>query len=83
MQEVLRSCKNRVMVFDNKTKDGTKKAEQVQELLELVNLVMAENGGQPFTDELFVQLKVTAEFLLFNFIAFCLVDISQCIWVIR
>ena len=58
VQEILSLCKNRRVLFDNKTKDELKKAEQVQQLLTLVNMVIAQNGGQPYTDELFTELKV-------------------------
>lgn len=58
IQKVLHFCKNRVVLFDNKTKDATRQAEQVQQLLSLVNLVVAENGGQPYSDEFFKELKV-------------------------
>lgn len=49
------------MLFDNKTKDEAKREEQVQQLLSLVNVVIAQNDGQPYThdDELFVELKVS------------------------
>lgn len=46
------------MLFDNKTKDEGKKASQVQQLLSLVNKVTAQNGGQPYTDEIFAEVKV-------------------------
>lgn len=55
--ETLRLCKNRVVLFDNKTKDESKKSEQLQQLLDLVNTITEENGGQPFSDEFFVELK--------------------------
>lgn len=58
IQEILVLCKNRLVLFDNKTKDESKRVEQVQELLSLVNMVIAQNGGQPYTDELFSELKV-------------------------
>eukprot|EP00268_Persea_americana_P069226 TRINITY_DN97_c1_g1_i1.p1 TRINITY_DN97_c1_g1~~TRINITY_DN97_c1_g1_i1.p1 ORF type:complete len:341 (-),score=81.24 TRINITY_DN97_c1_g1_i1:317-1339(-) len=60
LRKVLHYCKNRVVLFDNKTKDATRQAEQVQQLLSLVNLVVAENGGQPYSDEFFKELKVGA-----------------------
>lgn len=46
------------MLFDNKTKSEMKRAEQVQQLLSLVNGIIMQNGGQPYTDELFTELKV-------------------------
>ncbi|XP_062153793.1 immune-associated nucleotide-binding protein 9 [Alnus glutinosa] len=57
LKEILVLCKNRLVLFDNKTKDESKRVEQVQQLLSLVNMVIAHNGGQPYTDELFAELK--------------------------
>ena len=48
------------MLFDNKTKDEAKRTEQVGQLLSLVNSVIVQNGGQPYTDELLAELKVTS-----------------------
>lgn len=53
------------MLFDNKTKDESKRVEQVQQLLSLVNTVIAQNGGRPYTDEIFAEVKV---FVIFSFI---------------
>ena len=47
------------MLFDNKSRDERKRFEQVQQLLSLVNMVIAQNGGQPYMDELFTELKVS------------------------
>lgn len=58
LQELLHQCENRQVIFNNRTLSQTKKNEQVQELLSLVNLVLAKNDGKPYTDELFVELKV-------------------------
>ncbi|XP_021300099.1 immune-associated nucleotide-binding protein 9-like [Herrania umbratica] len=57
LKDILVLCGNRLVLFDNKTKDETKRAKQVQDLLSLVNMVIAKNGGQPYSDELFVELK--------------------------
>lgn len=57
LKDVICSCKNKVVLFDNKTKDEVKKSEQLQKLLTLVNVVITENDGQPYTDELFGALK--------------------------
>lgn len=56
------------MLFDNKTKDESKRVEQVQQLLSLVNMVIAHNGGQPYTDELFAELKVIVFVISQNFV---------------
>ncbi|XP_019461220.1 PREDICTED: immune-associated nucleotide-binding protein 9 [Lupinus angustifolius] len=57
LQEILALCDNRRVLFDNKTKDGKKKFEQVQQLLSLVDTVISQNGGRPYMDELFTELK--------------------------
>ncbi|KAG6656292.1 immune-associated nucleotide-binding protein 9-like [Carya illinoinensis] len=57
LKEILVLCKNRLVLFDNKTKDERKRIEQIQQLLSLVNIVIAQNNGQPYTDELFSELK--------------------------
>lgn len=46
------------MLFDNKTKDEMKRVEQVEQLLSLVTGIIIQNGGHPYTDELFTELKV-------------------------
>ncbi|CAI9115048.1 OLC1v1015882C1 [Oldenlandia corymbosa var. corymbosa] len=55
--EILKLCKNRRVVFDNKTKDKAQQAEQLNTLLALVDDVVLQNGGRPYTDELFDELK--------------------------
>lgn len=59
LQELLNQCENWRVLFNNRTTDSTKKDEQVQELISIVNLVVEKSGGRPYTDELFVELKVT------------------------
>lgn len=51
-------CGNRRVLFDNKTKDEFKKDKQLEQLLFLVNEVVKNNGGKPYTDEIFAELKV-------------------------
>ncbi|KAH9725252.1 Immune-associated nucleotide-binding protein 9 [Citrus sinensis] len=41
----------------NKTKDAATRTEQVGKLLSVVNSVIVQNGGQPYTDEIFAGLK--------------------------
>lgn len=57
LKEVLSLCENRCVLFDNKTKDKKKQYGQVQRLLFLVNMVISQNDGRPYTDELFTELK--------------------------
>lgn len=58
LQDLLKTCKNRVMLFNNNTRDVIKRAKQVKQLLLLVDEVTADNGGKPFTDEIFDVVKV-------------------------
>ncbi|CAJ1958581.1 unnamed protein product [Sphenostylis stenocarpa] len=60
LQDILTLCGNRKVLFNNRIKDENKRLEQVQELLNLVDAIMSHNGGQPFTNELFMQLKEKA-----------------------
>ncbi|KAH9781289.1 Immune-associated nucleotide-binding protein 9 [Citrus sinensis] len=60
-QEILQLCDNRWVLFDNKTKYEAKRTEQVQQLLSLVNAVNVKNGGQPYTNECFAELKVESK----------------------
>ncbi|PRQ20572.1 putative AIG1-type guanine nucleotide-binding (G) domain-containing protein [Rosa chinensis] len=55
--EILGLCGNRRVLFDNMTKDESKRFEQVQQLLSLVNSVIAQNGGRPYTDGIFAEVK--------------------------
>ncbi|KAJ0085252.1 hypothetical protein Patl1_07559 [Pistacia atlantica] len=57
LKDILALCENRRVLFDNKTKEETKRAKQVGELLSLVSRVIAQNGGQPYTDEIFAEVK--------------------------
>ncbi|KAJ0085249.1 hypothetical protein Patl1_07556 [Pistacia atlantica] len=57
LKDILALCENRRVLFDNKTKDETKRAKQVGKLLSLVNRVIVQNGGQPYTDEIFAEVK--------------------------
>jgi len=58
LQETLAMCENRVVLFDNKTQNQIKRAEQLRELLFEVNLVVEENDGKPYTNNLFKKFKV-------------------------
>ncbi|KAI3840422.1 hypothetical protein MKX03_037834 [Papaver bracteatum] len=57
LQDVIKLCGNRVVLFDNKTKDEKQRLEQVESLMSLVNLLIAHNNGQPYTNELFEEMK--------------------------
>ncbi|KAJ8560191.1 hypothetical protein K7X08_004249 [Anisodus acutangulus] len=57
LKETIKMCDNRLVLFDNKTKDPKKKTDQLIEVLSLVNLVLEKNGGVPYTNELFKELQ--------------------------
>ncbi|KAL4566251.1 hypothetical protein LXL04_030364 [Taraxacum kok-saghyz] len=57
LKETLGLCGDRCVLFDNKTKDQRKKAQQLHELLSLVNMVLTKNNGKPYTDDIFSELK--------------------------
>ncbi|XP_060186876.1 immune-associated nucleotide-binding protein 9-like [Lycium barbarum] len=61
LKEVLKQCGNRQVLFDNKNQDPLKKAEQLSNLLLLVNLVVEKNDGRPYTEDLFKELKVESK----------------------
>ncbi|KAL6544304.1 hypothetical protein OROGR_010801 [Orobanche gracilis] len=54
MAETLRLCGNRYVLFDNSTDNEVKKAQQLKELLCLVDTVVDANDGVPYTNELIV-----------------------------
>ncbi|KAG9456930.1 hypothetical protein H6P81_001438 [Aristolochia fimbriata] len=57
LKDILYQCRNRVVLFDNKTKDKVMRAQQVNDLISLVDNVVTENGGKPYSNELFSTLK--------------------------
>ncbi|KAL6634562.1 hypothetical protein ACP70R_027233 [Stipagrostis hirtigluma subsp. patula] len=57
LQKVVKLCKNRVVLFDNKTKDWSLQAKQLEKLLDVVDSVSAANGGKPFSDQMFTRIK--------------------------
>ncbi|KAI4388838.1 hypothetical protein MLD38_001133 [Melastoma candidum] len=61
LKDILELCENRMVLFDNKTKDERKRTAQVLELLSLVNMVVTQNDGKPYTDEYFMELKREAK----------------------
>lgn len=63
LKEFLQLCGNRYVLFNNKTKAEMKKKQQLQQLLMLVDTVVAENNGRPYSNELFLELKKRATIL--------------------
>lgn len=64
IQKIVELCKNRVVLFDNMTKDPRVQAKQLEKLLDVVDSVCSNNGGKPFSDQMFTRIKV-------NYIYFC------------
>jgi len=73
-QRVLILCGQRMILFDNKTKDDEKKTKQVHELLKLIDLVRKQNNNIPYTDEMYHMIKVK-EFT--TFVSIC-IHLSRC-----
>ncbi|GLT45116.1 hypothetical protein SLA2020_189710 [Shorea laevis] len=61
LKEMLTSCQNRYVLFNNKTKDEAQKAKQLQQLLYLVNIVMLKNSGCMYTDEIYIKWQVESQ----------------------
>lgn len=59
-------CGNRIVVFDNMSEDEFNIWRQRKELLSLIEDVVDKNGGEPYTNDLFHELKVS-EFAYSNF----------------
>ncbi|OWM67494.1 hypothetical protein CDL15_Pgr028357 [Punica granatum] len=59
--DILTLCGNQRVLFDNKAKDQGKKTAQVQELFSLVDAVISQNGGKPFSDEIFAEMRKGAK----------------------
>ncbi|XP_047962898.1 immune-associated nucleotide-binding protein 9-like [Salvia hispanica] len=57
LKETLKKCGNRYLVFNNCIEDEEKLSKQRQELLSLVDTVVEVNGGNPYTNHLFQQIK--------------------------
>ncbi|CAI0556700.1 unnamed protein product [Linum tenue] len=58
LKEIMQLCNNRVVLFDNKTKDELKRVEQVKQLMTLVDSVISQNDGKPYTDDIFIEMQM-------------------------
>lgn len=61
LQALLNQCNKRMVLFNNKTKSATKKTNQTTELLKHIDNIIAKNGGQPYSNELFHEAQARAE----------------------
>lgn len=57
LTRVLRLCGGRKVLFDNRTTDKDKKAEQLNQLLAHVANVKRQTGGIPYTDNMYRKIK--------------------------
>ena len=64
LQNIVELCQNRVVVFDNVTDDRMCQAQQLDKLLDVVDSVCANNGGKPFSDQMFTRIKVIYKILI-------------------
>lgn len=58
LQKTVELCKNRVVLFDNMTKDRWLQEKQLENLLDVVDSVNTNNGGKPFSDQMLTCIKV-------------------------
>jgi hypothetical protein len=64
LQNIVELCQNRVVIFDNVTNDRIRQAQQLDKLLDVVDSVCANNGGKPFSDQMFTRIKVIDKILI-------------------
>uniref|UniRef100_A0A0E0CLZ9 AIG1-type G domain-containing protein n=1 Tax=Oryza meridionalis TaxID=40149 RepID=A0A0E0CLZ9_9ORYZ len=57
LQKTVELCKNRVVLFDNMTKDRWLQEKQLENLLDVVDSVNTNNGGKPFSDQMLACIK--------------------------
>ncbi|CAL4887324.1 unnamed protein product [Urochloa decumbens] len=57
LKKAVELCQNRVVLFDNMTNDRRLQAQQLDKLLDLVDSISANNGGKPFSDQMFTRIK--------------------------
>ncbi|KAL5207560.1 hypothetical protein ABZP36_031995 [Zizania latifolia] len=61
LQRIVELCQNRVVLFDNMTKDRRLQAKQLEKLLDVVDSVSANNGGKPFSHQMLTRIKEVHE----------------------
>ncbi|PKU83688.1 Protein AIG1 [Dendrobium catenatum] len=71
LQNIIQMCKNRIIVFDNTNKDMIKREEQLNELLSLVEFIIVDNGGKPYSKKTFAEHKVCHLFVSYFIIGSC------------
>ncbi|RCV33747.1 hypothetical protein SETIT_7G107300v2 [Setaria italica] len=61
LQDVLKQCKNRAVLFGNETNDKKKCDAQLKELLDLVDSVVSIKCGKPFSNQMFARINIAHE----------------------
>ncbi|CAM2105002.1 unnamed protein product [Caretta caretta] len=56
LKELIQECKNRYCAFNNKA-TGAERDEQVNELMEITEKMVEENGGRCYTNELYSEVE--------------------------
>lgn len=51
-QDMLNLCKNRVVLFNNKTSNKKRHLAQLKKLLDAVDSVISSNDGYPFSNQI-------------------------------
>ncbi|CAH8312141.1 unnamed protein product [Eruca vesicaria subsp. sativa] len=64
IREVIKLSSNRMVLFDNRTYDERKKAEQVHKLLSLVEKIRKTHHGEAYTDDMYHEIKAEQQKLL-------------------
>jgi hypothetical protein len=58
VQDVVKTCGDRVVLFDNRTVDAQHQQDQLKKLMDAVDSVISSHGGLPFSNQMFSQIKV-------------------------
>ncbi|GLJ16904.1 hypothetical protein SUGI_0291730 [Cryptomeria japonica] len=64
LEDVLRRCDNRKVLFINKTTSQSKKEDQRNELMKQIDNIISKNGGKPYSNELLRQAQENSEKLV-------------------
>ncbi|XP_066241023.1 GTPase IMAP family member 7-like isoform X2 [Saccopteryx leptura] len=57
LRNIIQECGNRYCAFNNRSKDEAEREGQVQELVELIEKIVQENGGTHFSDAVYKDIE--------------------------
>lgn len=60
-QDLLNLCKNRVVLFDNKTSNKKHRLVQLRKLIDAVDFVISSNHGKPFSNHAHIQKEQSSK----------------------